>query len=1050
MFLTREGCKEHTVPDISHLVIKIDSNGVVQASGNFGKFVEASEKAKKTATTLEKSMGGLGNNFAAFSLITNKLPGPLKSVASGMMGMVSPATAAASAIIELANSMGQFVSEGYALYQEQEVQIARFGAVLQSTGAEAWTTAGQLESFAASLQAVTGRSSNEIMQMQSVLLGFTSITGETFNRLTEGMINMADVMGGSLVGSANAFGKAMDTPAESISALTRYGFKFTAEQKNMIKALEDAGRHAEAQAVILNSMEQAFGNAAEATREAKSATTDYELAVYNLKKAIGEEFKPAIDAATELFTKPIKYFGDLIQLVNDFNKARSYLAKEDKNDNSVDATINRLKAQEAIAKYMLTTWGLSEEAQKGYLAQLNDINIALEKQYGIQKRIADETANDPLKKIKDMYANLGEDYKNTPEGSEKETQRIIMLYRRMKTELEDVSDYEKHMIDEIIKMYEEKQKKIKTELLDWQELLKTTLHISDEAALSGITALEEYTTGFYDRLGGALSYAQIAGEDAAEAYGEFADEIDRAMKALMYSGKFNTTDNAIQGLSDLLAKISELAKVQQKINIRKILGLDKGNDEQAFEEYLFGFQTRLNKLMAASDLSILTSMPYDASLPEEGNGIHDVGYTAGAKRIKDYMSATGIELDQFYEDEEQRMRAVIDELFLAGVSIPEDILEGYKELKETVDGNAQLRRGTEYLGTLKAELDLEKQLAAGEITREQYAIKRLEAEKQISEAAAKSAYAMIQETNGTAKITGLQEQLNLEEQLLNREITREEYAIKRLAAEQNISYESAKQAYELQNQIDDIQLLRDVMSQLGEELLRNGISGTIDMMHELGQAFQDGAIASDEMSDALKNMVKSIIDSLPQLFLSAGLQLLIKGNWKVGLAFIAASGLSAFVSGLISDSSNDDKSREQLEELRRLQDEITKLIEQQKEQSEYYLLKRRELNAGAAIGNYNVNDMILTPDGTFSTHPDDYIIATKHPENMVQGNMQVNVKVVNNANANVTTTQGVGADGLPELLVMIDQRVQGNIASGKYDNSFSARDRRKAGRNLST
>jgi hypothetical protein len=82
-------------------VIKVSSEGVIQASGNFGKFVEASEKARKSATSLEKSMGGLGNNFAAFSLITNKLPSPLKSIASGFLGMVNPATAAVGALVEI-------------------------------------------------------------------------------------------------------------------------------------------------------------------------------------------------------------------------------------------------------------------------------------------------------------------------------------------------------------------------------------------------------------------------------------------------------------------------------------------------------------------------------------------------------------------------------------------------------------------------------------------------------------------------------------------------------------------------------------------------------------------------------------------------------------------------------------------------------------------------------------------------------------------------------------------------------------------------------------
>jgi hypothetical protein len=150
---------------------------------------------------------------------------------------------------------------------------------------------------------------------------------------------------------------------------------------------------------------------------------------------------------------------------------------------------------------------------------------------------------------------------------------------------------------------------------------------------------------------------------------------------------------------------------------------------------------------------------------------------------------------------------------------------------------------------------------------------------------------------------------------------------------------------------------------------------------------------------------------------------------------------------MIPDAQKDG-TEDQLEKLRRIQDEISKLIDQQKSLEEYYFKKRQELNAKAAM---SVNDLIVTPQGTWSTHPDDYIIATKRPDTLSSGGgVQMNVKIVNNAGAAVTTQQGIGADGLNELLVMVDQRIQGNIASGKWDGSFATRDARIRGRNIRT
>jgi len=62
-------------------------------------------------------------------------------------------------------------------------------------------------------------------------------------------------------------GKAMNDPIANLSAMSRSGVQFTKDQKEMIKVLWEAGKTAEAHAIILKELESQFGGTAKAIRE---------------------------------------------------------------------------------------------------------------------------------------------------------------------------------------------------------------------------------------------------------------------------------------------------------------------------------------------------------------------------------------------------------------------------------------------------------------------------------------------------------------------------------------------------------------------------------------------------------------------------------------------------------------------------------------------------------------------------------------------------------------------------------------------------------------
>jgi hypothetical protein len=61
------------------------------------------------------------------------------------------------------------------------------------------------------------------------------------------------------MGLNSLISRVMDNPVESIGALARYGFKFSGAQKEMIKNFTKTNQLAEAQKIILQSIENVFG-----------------------------------------------------------------------------------------------------------------------------------------------------------------------------------------------------------------------------------------------------------------------------------------------------------------------------------------------------------------------------------------------------------------------------------------------------------------------------------------------------------------------------------------------------------------------------------------------------------------------------------------------------------------------------------------------------------------------------------------------------------------------------------------------------------------------
>jgi hypothetical protein len=141
-------------------------------------------------------------------------------------------------------------------------------------GDQAQSVTNRLVKLAEATALNTGVDQNAIKLTQAKLLTFKELAqtadqmGGAFDRATMAAVDMAAAGFGEAETNAVQLGKALNDPIKGITALTRSGITFTAEEKELIKTLVESGKTLEAQDMILKAIETQVGGTAEATANA--------------------------------------------------------------------------------------------------------------------------------------------------------------------------------------------------------------------------------------------------------------------------------------------------------------------------------------------------------------------------------------------------------------------------------------------------------------------------------------------------------------------------------------------------------------------------------------------------------------------------------------------------------------------------------------------------------------------------------------------------------------------------------------------------------------
>jgi hypothetical protein len=150
-----------------------------------------------------------------------------------------------------------------------EQELAQLDAVLRSTGQAATYSRAELVGMAEEIAKASRFSAGEILNAETRLLSYSGIASSNFKDALQVAIDQSARLGISVEQSSEIIGRALERPTKAAAALAQQGFgaSFTPAVMKQLKALEAAGREAEAQVVILDILKGSYGGAAQAARD---------------------------------------------------------------------------------------------------------------------------------------------------------------------------------------------------------------------------------------------------------------------------------------------------------------------------------------------------------------------------------------------------------------------------------------------------------------------------------------------------------------------------------------------------------------------------------------------------------------------------------------------------------------------------------------------------------------------------------------------------------------------------------------------------------------
>lgn len=228
---------------------------------------------------------------------TKAAGGKIKSFAKSAGGVLAGAFAV--------NAAKDFFGASIAGARESEAIARQTAQVIKTTGGAAGVSAEQIGELSSALSKKTAVDDEVIQTGANLLLTFKNIKNaagegnDVFDQTVALGNDMSVALGQDMKSSAIQLGKALNDPIKGVTALQRVGVSFTAQQREQIKTMVEAGDTVGAQKLILVELEDQFGGSAAAQADASKKMS---IAWGNLQETIGSMLIPVIDKLIGVLT----------------------------------------------------------------------------------------------------------------------------------------------------------------------------------------------------------------------------------------------------------------------------------------------------------------------------------------------------------------------------------------------------------------------------------------------------------------------------------------------------------------------------------------------------------------------------------------------------------------------------------------------------------------------------------------------------------------------------------------------------------------------------
>ena len=277
------------------------------------------------------------------------------SLASQAFIAVGGIAAVSAALVAVARYMEAAEQAANAFNETQ----AKQDAILKATGGDAGVTSEQLKQLTDELSLQDGISKKVIMDEESMMLTFTNISDNVFPRAIKDALDLQTVFG-SVESATKALGLALNDPTNGLTALSRVGIRFDADQKTQIDNFVKENDLAAAQGIILDVVEQKFGGTAAAMEKASDGADRLKVAQENLNVIIGQGL-----------TGPMKGWNEW--LANNETQLTSTISS----DNDYQTALNAVAAAQGISTSQMITAMIFNGNYRKTVEELIDAQLRL-------------------------------------------------------------------------------------------------------------------------------------------------------------------------------------------------------------------------------------------------------------------------------------------------------------------------------------------------------------------------------------------------------------------------------------------------------------------------------------------------------------------------------------------------------------------------------------------------------------------------------------------------------------------------------------------------